>query len=78
LEEVELITVLNVIRPEIDYHFVIFFVKGKTTNPDALQNLEPEKCYEWKWVTWEEFMELHPKFFPLQQYLDEVKINPFE
>ena len=68
---------MNAIRPEINYHFVIFFVRGTAKNPEEMQNLEPDKCHEWKWVTFSELQSLEPKFFPLQQYLEEINVNPF-
>lgn len=77
LENLSLLSVLNITRPEIDYHFVIFFVSGVAKDPLNLQNVEPDKCHEWKWLTREEFLTTGPKFFPLQEYLDRGCIIPF-
>jgi len=77
IDNVSLLGVLNVIRPEINYHFVIFFVKGHVLPDQTLENKEPEKCHEWKWTSFEELPSLDPLFFPLKQYLDEIGTNPF-
>lgn len=46
-----------------DKHYVLIVIKGKVEGEAKL--LEPEKCYEWSWCNWGEFLE--PSFLSVQQ-----------
>jgi 8-oxo-dGTP diphosphatase len=52
-------------------HYITIFVAAEITGEQAatLKNLEPHKCRDWLWLTWQE-LDARPKFMPLQHFIE--------
>ncbi|KAJ3768710.1 NUDIX hydrolase domain-like protein [Lentinula raphanica] len=58
IKDVQYLTVTNDVMVAEGKHYVTIWVAGKMVDPEATpENLEPEKCEVWEWVTWEEVKE---------------------
>eukprot|EP01126_Amoeba_proteus_P065828 TRINITY_DN9427_c0_g1_i2.p1 TRINITY_DN9427_c0_g1~~TRINITY_DN9427_c0_g1_i2.p1 ORF type:complete len:106 (-),score=14.40 TRINITY_DN9427_c0_g1_i2:163-480(-) len=76
IQGIKMLGVINCVRPELNYHYVIFYVSATLVQGDQLKNMEPGKCHEWRWFPFEEIQMLEPLFFPLEQYLTDIGTNP--
>ncbi len=48
---------MNVLYLEADYHNVgIFMFSSVKKDVFTFKNLEPEKCTDWRWVAWKDFL----------------------
>ncbi|GBG00130.1 hypothetical protein Rsub_12741 [Raphidocelis subcapitata] len=66
---VRLVAVENVVF-DSGHHYVVLFMHGTAPAGSAPEVLEPTKCAQWAWVTWDELRALTPVFRPLRQLLD--------
>ncbi|KAJ5216956.1 NUDIX hydrolase [Penicillium chermesinum] len=58
VQNLEFLTATNNIMLPENKHYVTVFMKGAVTDSSAQpQLLEPEKCTEWQWVSWDELLE---------------------
>ena len=62
---------MNVLYTEVNYHNVGIFMCAKV-DKDAFtfRNTEPEKCTDWHWVKWDEFIakEADSLFIPFKYF----------
>lgn len=74
---VEFCHVTNDIMASEDKHYVTIFMMAKCIDPNAVpQNMEPDKCEEWKSFTWQELKDIKakgepPLFGPLQKLVED-------
>ena len=68
----EFVSVTNDLFPEYDLHFITIFMKSNYISGKAL-NLEPDKCFEVKWSTFDEVSK-EPIFTPIKNLLEQTKI----
>lgn len=58
-------------------HYITLFMTGTVSEDSAeLVNMEPHKCVEWKWITWQEVQEIAERspgtlFDPLLHFVQE-------
>ena len=72
---------MNVLYLEADYHNVGIFVFAKVIKNDfKFRNTEPEKCTDWEWIHWDNFLKRDKHFIPFKYFfgqgfnnLDKVK-----
>lgn len=81
IDQIKFLTVVNVLYPEADYHNVIIIMFTRVEKENfSFRNTEPEKCTDWRWVKWDDFLKLSPHFIPYkfvfeQGYWDLNKIK---
>lgn len=63
----------NDIFKEANKHYATLFVVAEIVSGE-LKIMEPNKCEEWKWFSWDEFPE--PIFLPMKN-LRKTNYNPF-
>ncbi len=73
IKDVVFLTVTNDIFEKENKHYVTIFLKSKYAGGDVT-NLEPDKCSEWKWCSWDDLPE--PLFLPIEN-LRKTNFNPF-
>ncbi|KAI2896928.1 hypothetical protein CBS76997_4883 [Aspergillus niger] len=79
VRDIQFLTATNDIMKDEGKHYVTVFVACTVVGDDAQPEvLEPHKCEQWKWVTWEEITSYHndPKsshklFIPLVNLLEQ-------
>ncbi|KAL4916229.1 NUDIX hydrolase domain-like protein [Aspergillus aurantiobrunneus] len=54
IEDVQFLTVTNDIMPQDGKHYITVFVGARVKAGQEPEILEPNKCVEWRWVSWEE------------------------
>lgn len=72
-----LIGVENVIFEKDKKHYIDICLGSYCFGNQKPQIKEPNRCLEWKWVTWEEFITLQPKFQALDQHFLSGAIEDF-
>jgi len=71
LEDIKFVTVMNVLFTEHGYHNVGIFMFCKVDKATfVFENKEPEKCTDWRWMDWAEFMNKEPKFIPFKYFIE--------
>ena len=68
LENIKFLTVMNVLYTEADYHNVGIFMYCEVKSDIWFKNMEPEKCTDWRWVKWEDFIQFEPHFIPFKYF----------
>ena len=57
IEDVKFFTATNDIMADAGKHYVTIFVTSRLADSTAEARLmEPDKCEEWKWISWREFL----------------------
>ncbi|KAL4809579.1 NUDIX hydrolase domain-like protein [Aspergillus unguis] len=55
IEDVQFLTATNDVMPQDGKHYVTVFVGARVKdNGKVPEIMEPNKCLEWRWVSWEE------------------------
>ncbi len=63
---------MNVLYLEADYHNVGIFMAVKVKRDlFKFRNTEPDKCTDWSWVKWSEFLKLESKFIPFKYFFEQ-------
>ena len=74
LESIKFVTVMNVLYTEANYHNVGIFMLAKVDKDTfTFRNTEPEKCTDWHWVKWAEFIakETDSLFIPFKYFWEQ-------
>ena len=72
LEDIKFVTVMNVLYTEVGYHNVGIFMLCKVAKEGfTFENCEPDKCTDWSWVPWEEFMGKENLFVPFKYFFEQ-------
>ena len=50
----KLLTFDNALDKKSKYHYFTIYVTAKVINVEILKNLEPDKCYSWKWEVFDQ------------------------
>lgn len=61
LSDIKLWKFFNVVRKELNFHFVnfIFVCQYSSSKYQPISNKEPNKCYGWEWLALEKIYSLH-------------------
>lgn len=71
LESLRFVTVMNVLYTEADYHNVGIFMFAPVIKADfTFRNTEPEKCTDWQWVAWSDFVQKENLFIPFRYFFE--------
>ena len=63
---------MNVLYTEVGYHNVGIFMFCKVDKDNfSFENKEPEKCTDWHWVHYDEFMQKEPLFIPFKYFVEQ-------
>ena len=72
LEDIKFVTVMNVLFTEHGYHNVgIFMLCLVDKQTFTFENKEPEKCTDWHWIHWDQFMQQSPLFIPFKYFIEQ-------
>lgn len=72
LESYKFVACMNVLFTEADYHNVGIFMFAKVTKSEfTFKNTEPDKCTDWHWVKWEDFIKKDPLFIPFKYFFEQ-------
>lgn len=63
--------VINCMRPEQGYHYVVIFMRGTVPAGVEPRNMEPDKCEGWEWCTWDEVARKQPLFRSLEMFIED-------
>ena len=74
IKDITFETITNDMFKKENKHYITIFVKSKHEEGEP-KILEPDKCTEWKWFTWNELPE--PLFLPLQN-LKKTNYDPIK
>ncbi|KAK2595648.1 hypothetical protein QQS21_006619 [Conoideocrella luteorostrata] len=72
VKAVKPLVVTNDLWETLGRHYITIFVLAELVDPDAKPTImEPNKCEEWKWMTWEDLgnMRQEDLFLPLRNFL---------
>eukprot|EP00298_Acanthocystis_sp_HF-20_P013262 c20273_g1_i2.p1 GENE.c20273_g1_i2~~c20273_g1_i2.p1 ORF type:complete len:158 (+),score=61.42 c20273_g1_i2:25-474(+) len=75
LESVSTVSVTNDVMTSENKHYVTVFLMGVASDLSKLELKEPNKCEEWKWISWTDLSKVPEDklFIPL---LNLLKANP--
>lgn len=77
IKNVKFATITNYIRKEFKHnHYITLFLKADYKAGDVI-NKEPDKCSEWKWVTWDFLLSSEKDLFWPMRNLLEQNFSPF-
>mmetsp|Transcript_45320 Transcript_45320/g.73812 ORF Transcript_45320/g.73812 Transcript_45320/m.73812 type:complete len:111 (+) Transcript_45320:137-469(+) len=68
-------TTNNIMRDE-NRHTITVFMQGEVPEEEVPQNLEPDKCEGWSWVTWDKLRTSQPLFLPLRLLVESGFVPP--
>lgn len=62
---------MNVLYLEAGYHNVGIFM-GARVDKETLRfrNMEPEKCTDWQWCKWDEYVQKERLFIPFKYFFE--------
>ncbi|CAH1797245.1 unnamed protein product [Owenia fusiformis] len=71
------VQVVNATELEKNYHYVTLYIQGELDESfrKEPENLEPEKCEGWEWISWDNFPP-HERLFRPMQCLRDLKYDP--
>ncbi|CAD8121222.1 unnamed protein product [Paramecium sonneborni] len=73
IENPQIFQMVNVVKKEIDHHFVVVFLTADYNEKSQLMNVEPNKHNDWKWINAQSFQQHYNQkqlFFGLMKLVD--------
>ncbi|KAL2808764.1 NUDIX hydrolase domain-like protein [Aspergillus granulosus] len=67
ISDVQFLTATNDVMHDDKKHYVTIFVNARVRDGQVPRILEPNKCAEWRWISWEELKGDHAKFVEAQK-----------
>ena len=62
---------MNILGVEFDYHNIGIFMFVKVKKSETVfENNEPEKCTDWRWVKWNEYVDYPNLFNPFYYFFE--------
>ena len=69
-EEFKYVTTVNVIRKELDYHYVTIILSIKLSRDTEIVNMEPDKNAGWNWISWDEAKTKPNLFYSISELIN--------